>query len=566
MKFFSSTAAALVFAISAAAQPFGPLERLGDAPAPARTPRTSPARSVHPPESPADFPSIQVNVDADGNNILGDAANETTIAVDPTAPNRMSIGWRQFDSIDSNFRQAGHAWTIDGGRTWNFPGVLDPGVFRSDPVMRAAADGRIYFYSLTSVGNAYSCQLFTSTDGGQNWAGPTPAYGGDKAWIAVDRSGGPGHGNFYAAWDYAGCCGDDWFTRSTDGGASFDAPVPIAGQPIWGTSTVGPDGTVFVSGRYVDSSSTFILSRSSNAQTPGATPEFEFSLVPLDGSQRFNLGYGPNPGGLLGQVSVAADVSDGLFAGAIYVLCSINPPGPDPLDVVICRSDDGGKTWNPQVKVNDEAPNTNAWQWFGTLSVAPNGRIDVAWNDTVTSQSDTSELRSSSSNDGGQTWTPAKTLGPTWDSHVGWPNQNKIGDYYDMESDLVGANLAYAATYNGEEDVYFLRIGDYDCNGNGVGDADDLAGGAAADCNANGIPDSCEIAAGAEQDQDGDGVPDSCAVCYADFNGDGTLDLFDFLAFVNSFNAGDPKADCTADAALDLFDFLCFVNAFNAGC
>jgi hypothetical protein len=54
--------------------------------------------------------------------------------------------------------------------------------------------------------------------------------------------------------------------------------------------------------------------------------------------------------------------------------------------------------------------------------------------------------------------------------------------------------------------------------------------------------------------------------CYADLDGSGTLDLFDFLAFVNLYNAADPAADCTGDGAHDLFDFLCFVNAFNAGC
>jgi hypothetical protein len=54
--------------------------------------------------------------------------------------------------------------------------------------------------------------------------------------------------------------------------------------------------------------------------------------------------------------------------------------------------------------------------------------------------------------------------------------------------------------------------------------------------------------------------------CYPDFTGDGVLDLFDFLAFVNAFNAGDPEANCDQEGGLDLFDFLCFTNAFNAGC
>jgi hypothetical protein len=54
--------------------------------------------------------------------------------------------------------------------------------------------------------------------------------------------------------------------------------------------------------------------------------------------------------------------------------------------------------------------------------------------------------------------------------------------------------------------------------------------------------------------------------CYADFNGDGTLDLFDFLGFTNAFNAQDPEANCDGQGGFDLFDFLCFTNEFNAGC
>jgi hypothetical protein len=56
------------------------------------------------------------------------------------------------------------------------------------------------------------------------------------------------------------------------------------------------------------------------------------------------------------------------------------------------------------------------------------------------------------------------------------------------------------------------------------------------------------------------------APCYPDCDGDGTLNLFDFLCFTNQFNAGDSDADCTGDGGVDLFDFLCFINAFEAGC
>src|SRR5438093_11550389 len=80
------------------------------------------------------FTSFQVNVDANGNNILGDAANECSISVDPTNLSKMTIAWRQFNNVISNFRQAGWAYTTDGGTTWTFPGVMENNVFRSDPV------------------------------------------------------------------------------------------------------------------------------------------------------------------------------------------------------------------------------------------------------------------------------------------------------------------------------------------------------------------------------------------------------------------------------------------------
>ena len=55
--------------------------------------------------------------------------------------------------------------------------------------------------------------------------------------------------------------------------------------------------------------------------------------------------------------------------------------------------------------------------------------------------------------------------------------------------------------------------------------------------------------------------------CYADCDGSGVLDIFDFLCFQNSFVNQDPYAcDCDPDPACDIFDFLCFQNAFVAGC
>src|ERR1700741_3655172 len=94
------------------------------------------------------YTSYQVNVDANGNNITGDAANEPSICVDPTDGNKMSIGWRQFNSVASNFRQAGFGYTSNGGTTWTFPGILENNVFRSDPVLDASDTGTFFYLSL----------------------------------------------------------------------------------------------------------------------------------------------------------------------------------------------------------------------------------------------------------------------------------------------------------------------------------------------------------------------------------------------------------------------------------
>ncbi|PYJ30726.1 MAG: hypothetical protein DME90_02200 [Verrucomicrobia bacterium] len=96
------------------------------------------------------FISHQVNVNASGQNILGDAANECSISVDSTNGNKMTIAWRQFNDVTSNFRQAGWGFTTDGGTTWTFPGVLENNVFRSDPVTNSNEIGQFFYLSLQS--------------------------------------------------------------------------------------------------------------------------------------------------------------------------------------------------------------------------------------------------------------------------------------------------------------------------------------------------------------------------------------------------------------------------------
>jgi hypothetical protein len=401
--------------------------------------------------------TVQVNVDANGQNIVGDAANETSIAIDPNDPNRMAIGWRQFNTVNNSFRQAGWGFTTNGGQSWMFPGVIQPGVFRSDPVLDADADGNFYYNSLTN-NPTFLCDVFKSSDGGTSWDGGTFAQGGDKQWMTIDKTDGPGTGHNYSFWTSSySVCSPGFFTRSTDGGGSFEDCITIPNEPYWGTLTVGPNGELYVGGSI---GFDFQVAKSTNAQISGQTIIWDMNtVVDLDGS--ITYGIGPNPGGLGGQTSIAVDTSSGPYHGSVYLLCSVDrDSNSDPSDVMFARSTNGGVNWSSPIKINDD-PGTSAYQWFGTMSVAPNGRIDVIWLDTRDNPgTNISALYYSNSMDAGTTWSLNERLSDYFDPHVGWPQQQKMGDYFHMVSDNNGANLAWAATFNGEQDVYYSYIAD----------------------------------------------------------------------------------------------------------
>src|SRR6266481_2538278 len=202
------------------------------------------------------YTSYQVNVDVNGNNRVGDAANEPSICVDPTDGNKMSIGWRQFDTVSSNFRQAGFAYSANGGSNWISPGVLQPNIFRSDPVLNSDSAGRFFYLSLLQT---FFDDLWQSLTGGQSWANIAPADGGDKEWFTIDNPN----------------------------------------SPAWGTLDVDSDGNVFIGGMNLNTGGIWCV-RSTNAKNGAVVPTFDQSTaVNLGGN--IVVSEPINPEGLVGQ-------------------------------------------------------------------------------------------------------------------------------------------------------------------------------------------------------------------------------------------------------------------------
>ena len=400
--------------------------------------------------------SYQVNVDANGNNKIGDAANEPSISVDRNNPNRMSIGWRQFNSVASNFREAGFAYTTNGGTRWFAPGVLQNNVFRSDPVLNSDTVGRFFYLSLLQD---FFDDLWRSITGGQSWTRVGPADGGDKQWFTIDNTNSSGHGFQYQCWSTDGNnYGGRQFTRSTNGGSSWMNPINIPNSPAWGTLDVDSAGNVFIGGVNLNTGRIWCV-RSINAKNGGVVPTFDQSrAVNLGGDIVFAEPI--NPEGLVGQVFLAVDRSGTSTNDNVYMLASVQPSGfTNGSDVMFVRSTDGGSTFSAPRRINDDPVNHAKWHWFGTLSVAPSGRIDVVWYDTRNAPNNvTSQLFYSYSIDGGNTWSPNVAVSNPFNPYIGYPNQSKIGDYITVVSDDASANVAYAATFNGEEDIYYVPI------------------------------------------------------------------------------------------------------------
>jgi hypothetical protein len=142
------------------------------------------------------------------------------------------------------------------------------------------------------------------------------------------------------------------------------------------------------------------------------------------------------------------------------------------LEIFFRASHDGGGTWGERVVLNDDAAKVH--QFDPGLSVAPNGRVDVAWYDgryspkvdlTTTNDSGIQDVFATSSVDRGRTFAPnVRVTDRSIDRSIGvWSNNISSHHNVGVASTNEAVYFAWQDTRNGNrttqaEDVYFAAL------------------------------------------------------------------------------------------------------------
>lgn len=362
---------------------FGPVAVSGPSPVPGCTAGASPGSVV--------FPGAEV---------------EPSLAVNPRDP-RNIVGFYQQDRwSDGSSRALALSVTRDAGRHWRqvvLPGLSKcaGGVFDriSDPWVSFSPDGQVYANTLataflpeTGGRDVSAITAQKSADGGLTWSDPViirqdadPNFFNDKNSLTAD----PTNARFaYAVWDRTDAIrggAPAWFSRTTDGGRTWEPARVIYDPTDQGKATIANQIAVLPDGTLVNL----------------------FAELPADDEGEEPEAAARNQDELRAAQSRLAQEGDTLIR--------------------VIRSTDHGRTWSrpttvATLNVTDIFEPDQRQTRLRTADIVPDiavdprtGRLYVAWQDAAAQTSGSGVVLATSAN-GGQTWSKPLEVSRTPDS------------------------------------------------------------------------------------------------------------------------------------------------------
>ncbi|HEX2118757.1 MAG TPA: sialidase family protein [Acidimicrobiales bacterium] len=335
-----------------------------------------------------------------------------------------------------------------------------------------------------------------SNDSGRTWSRSMayegkegdPGIGGSRrAQLAVDPNNPD---NVYVGWQKGGFSSPapggarkGMLSISRDGGRTFGPPIELSdarggGQPRTVVDSQGVVHAIFAADTFGTPTGDAAPPRPIVYRRSIDQGRTWSALKEIDPG---NVGFGFNRRQL-----IAVDPT----TDALYITWHGNPnprarrpptnepstPAFDDREIMFRSSTDGGETWSPAKMVNDDASTPNIQHYNPGISVAPNGRLDIAWYDFRNSPTPEFEgpggnaggmndIYAASSFDGGNSFTRnVRVNDRIIDRNIGvWSNNAHSQTSVAVTSSDTTTYVAWQDSRNGNsvtnvEDIYFAAV------------------------------------------------------------------------------------------------------------
>jgi TAT (twin-arginine translocation) pathway signal sequence len=344
-------------------------------------PSTTTPRSTGQP-SGAGVANIHVSRDHYGVHI------EPSVAVNPRHPRQLLAACQVAPQLQNPQLIATYL-SVDAGATW------ERGALPQAPAGQAPASDDVTV-AFDPQGRGYLCAsradntpggralfVWRTDDGGRSFSAPATLLPigqyFDHPWIAAVAGQTPSKRNVYIAW--AGGAGgnrsDLGFTRSTDGGMSFESPRTILTDNRHSDSIGGPRLAAGMHGLVC-----VVCSEAAHQDSSGDTVAQMVAVCSTDAGQNFAapvpLGTGSPrislPGGVIanGSDPTVAAIPHG---DALYAAYTTHQPGATHSDIVVTASADHGRTWTKPVTAT---PHDDVTYFQPNLTVDEAGRVAIS--------------------------------------------------------------------------------------------------------------------------------------------------------------------------------------------
>lgn len=407
-----------------------------------------------------------------------DASNSPSIRRNPIRPANLVATYR----VDRPNFSATVQWSVDGGRSWQPTRLpLPPGADRPfAPDLDFGPDGvlHVLYSNLVGRGNRPdNLWMSTSTDGGRTLSPPVLVA---KGLTFQPRLVADSRGTLYVTWLQASNTGNLSFVceppyvvalSSTDGGRTFSAPVRASDPERQRVGAASP--VVDGEGRLMVMYEDFKDDRRDFENLDGPPWDRPFALVlttSTDGGRTFSAGTEVDAG-IVPTRRFLPFLPDfpSLAAGAgrtLYVSWADGRDGDD--DVFLRRSDDGGRTWSPAVRVNDNRLRDGTVQDLPAVAVAPGGRVDVVFYDRRRDPTNVmTDVTLATSTDGGRSWKNTRLSDRSFDSRVGPVADARFMADFGSRLGLVSArertyaawaDTRFGSDTTGRQDIAFVAV------------------------------------------------------------------------------------------------------------